>query len=285
VRPLALRRGNEFAVARTMRFGKVVACLVSALFMTAALVSAQPGGDRAVAGQILVKFAPAANANAKAALHQAARGRVLTDVPAFDFALVEVVPGEEAAAMARYRAHPHVLYVERNFIRSVPEPAVHDAGSVVPRDKFFGQQWALHNTGQEFYCIAWLFGDLCLLQGAPDADIDAPEAWEVTTGSPTVTVAVIDTGVDYNHPDLAGHYAGGYDFVSSDFDPFDDHGHGTHVAGTIAASLENYTGTPAAAEGVVGVAPQARILAYKVCAGSTRRRWTTPCRPHGTPAW
>ena len=88
----------------------------------------------------------------------------------------------------------------------------------------------------------------------------------MSTGSPTVTVAVIDTGIDYNHPDLAGHYAGGYDFVHSTFDPLDDHGHGTHVAGTIAASLENLTGSPATAEGVVGVAPQARLLAYKVCA-------------------
>jgi subtilase family serine protease len=81
-----------------------------------------------------------------------------------------------------------------------------------------------------------------------------------------VTVAVIDTGIDYNHPDLASHYAGGYDFVHSTFDPLDDHGHGTHVAGTIAASFENLTGSPATAEGVVGVAPQARLLAYKVCA-------------------
>ena len=105
-----------------------------------------------------------------------------------------------------------------------------------------------------------------LLQGTLDADIDAPEAWEISTGTPAITVAVIDTGVDYTHPDLAAHYAGGYDFVSSDFDPLDDHGHGTHVAGTIAASLGNLTGNPAAAEGVVGVAPQARILAYKVCA-------------------
>ena len=78
-------------------------------------------------------------------------------------------------------------------------------------------------------------------------------------------MAVIDTGVDYTHPDLAANYAGGDDFVFGDGDPMDDHGHGTHVAGTIAASMDNPTGTPAAAEGVVGVAPNARILAYKVC--------------------
>lgn len=71
-------------------------------------------------------------------------------------------------------------------------------------------------------------------------------------------VAVIDTGVDYNHLDLAANYAGGYDFVNKDSNPIDDHGHGTHVAGTVAA-LKN-------GDGVVGVAPEAAIYALKVLA-------------------
>ena len=249
-----------------MRLGKVAACLTLALFAVVALASAQPARGRAVAGQILVTFAPSANANARAAVHRVARGRLLAEIAGRGVALVAVPEGDEAAAIARYRGNPNVLHAERNHIRSVPEPAAHDGVAVVPGDTYFGQQWALHNTGQEFYCIAWVFGDLCLLQGTAGADIDAPEAWDISTGTPAITVAVIDTGVDYTHPDLAAHYAGGYDFVSSDFDPLDDHGHGTHVAGTIAASLGNLTGNPAAAEGVVGVAPQARILAYKVCA-------------------
>ena len=106
---------------------------------------------------------------------------------------------------------------------------------------------------------------LCFYSGTPDADIDAPEAWALTTGDAGVTVAVIDSGIDYTHPDLAPNYDGGYDFVNHDSNPMDDHGHGTHVAGTIAAALNNLTGSPAAAEGVVGVAPRARIRAYKVC--------------------
>jgi subtilisin family serine protease/subtilase family serine protease len=241
-------------------------CLAFALFAAVALASAQPARGRTVAGQVLVTFAPAANANAKAAAHRAAGGRVLTEIAGARVALVSVAPGDEPAAIARYRRNPNVRHAEPNYIRHVPEPAAHDGGAVVPRDTYFGQQWGFHNTGQEFYCIAWIFGDLCFYQGVPDADIDAPEAWAVSTGSPAVVVAVIDTGIDYTHPDLAAHYAGGYDFVSGDFDPLDDHGHGTHVAGTIAAGLENLTGNPGAAEGVVGVAPQARILAYKVCA-------------------
>jgi subtilisin len=72
-----------------------------------------------------------------------------------------------------------------------------------------------------------------------------------------VKVAVIDTGIYYDHPDLLGRYAGGYDFVNDDGDPMDDNGHGTHVAGTIAAVLGNGVG-------VVGVAPSAQIYALKV---------------------
>ena len=136
---------------------------------------------------------------------------------------------------------------------------------MVPGDYSFHEQWALDNTGQAFYCIPWIGTEFCLYSGTADADIDAPEAWAISTGSSNVTVAVIDSGVDYTHPDLTANYAGGHDFVFGDGDPMDDHGHGTHVAGTIAASMNNPTGTPTAAEGVVGVAPNARILAYKVC--------------------
>ena len=79
----------------------------------------------------------------------------------------------------------------------------------MPGDHFFDEQWALHNTGQEFYCFPWIDGqDLCFYVGTPDADIDAPEAWAISTGTPR-HVAVIDTGIDYTHPDLAANYAGG----------------------------------------------------------------------------
>ena len=71
-----------------------------------------------------------------------------------------------------------------------------------------------------------------------------------------VKVAVLDSGIDYNHPDLAANYAGGWDFVNNDGDPFDDNFHGTHVAGTIGARDDD--------AGVVGVAPDARIYALKV---------------------
>jgi len=103
--------------------------------------------------------------------------------------------------------------------------------------------------------------------GSYDADIDAPEAWgvlnELAGGTEEIVVAVLDTGIDYNHPDLTanmwtsleGYH--GYDFVNGDNDPMDDHYHGTHVAGIIAAAGNNGVG-------VAGVSWTAKLMAVKI---------------------
>jgi subtilisin family serine protease len=133
-----------------------------------------------------------------------------------------------------------------------------------PNDPSFGSLWGLNNTGQS--------------GGTADADIDAAEAWDISTGTRATIVAVIDTGVDYNHPDLAANMwrnAGetpgdgidndgngfvddvfGYDFANNDGNPMDDEGHGTHVAGTIGAVGNNGVG-------VTGVNWNTRIMALK----------------------
>ena len=89
--------------------------------------------------------------------------------------------------------------------------------------------------------------------------IGAPQAWTVTRGKETVVVAVVDTGVDYTHPDLVGRVdtANDYDFVNGDSDAMDDNGHGTHVSGIIAATADNNIGG-------AGVAPECKILPVKV---------------------
>ncbi|HKC56504.1 MAG TPA: S8 family serine peptidase, partial [Vicinamibacterales bacterium] len=254
-----------------MRRSRFVLAVVLLVFAFASTSWAQNSrATRFVDGQMLVKFKPGAAASAKADAHRRGGGTTLKEIARTGVQLVSVPAGTEASAIARYRNNPNVLFAEPNYIRSIPTAAGPTAGAaatpVMPGDHNFHEQWGLHNTGQQFLCLPWVFGDLCFYVGTPDADIDAPEAWATSTGSPTVTVAIIDSGVDYTHPDIAPNYAGGQDFINGDLDPMDDLGHGTHVAGIIAAAMNNPTGDPAAAEGVVGVAPNARILAYKVCA-------------------
>lgn len=113
-------------------------------------------------------------------------------------------------------------------------------------DPLLRYEWGLDNTGQT--------------GGKEDADIDAPEAWGITTGVTETLVAVIDTGVDYNHEDLNDGRVRtdiDQDYVNDDDDAMDDHSHGTHVAGTIAAETNNGVG-------VAGVMWQAQILPLKV---------------------
>lgn len=142
-----------------------------------------------------------------------------------------------------------------------------------PDDPYYGQLWGMSNSGQT--------------GGTPDADIDAAEAWDISTGSRDVLVGIIDTGVDRSHPDLAANMWSnpgetgtdgsggdkrsngidddgngfiddwrGWDFVNGDNDPDDDQGHGTHVAGTIGAVGGNGTG-------VTGVCWQVSMVGIK----------------------
>jgi thermitase len=251
-----------------MRFSHalLVAVLFSSAFATSSAAQVGGPGPR-VAGEVLVKFVPGAAAAARADAHRQAGGTVLAEIARTGLQRVAVPGASESAALERYRRNPNVLYAEPNFVRSIPAPVDHAPGSeMVAGDFYFDEQWALRNVGQEFYCLPFLDDELCFYIGTADADIDAPEAWALSMGTPgEIRVAVIDSGIDRTHPELASHYVGGWDFVNGAPDPIDDHGHGTHVSGTIAASVNNLTGTPGAAEGVAGVAPNASLLVYKVC--------------------
>jgi len=164
-----------------------------------------------------------------------------------------------------YRADGAVLAVAPNYLRYP---------SLTPNETRFGEMWGLHNTGQSVPSPVYSTNN----PGTADADIDAPEAWDVmvaagqpntAVGSTSVTVAVIDSGVDYTHPDLSGAMWDatgatpssnfhGYDFANGDTDPYPvNSDHGTHVAGTIAASGNNTIG-------VTGVAYGVQIMALKV---------------------
>lgn len=151
--------------------------------------------------------------------------------------------------VSAYRSDPDVEYAELNYIASIDS---------VPNDPLFPLQWALDNQRQ----IYPESGDYTSPPGTMDSDIDAPEAWDIHTDSSDVVVAVIDTGVDYEHRDLddnmwtdaSGNY--GYNFIKSNYDPMDDHGHGTHCAGIIAAEGDNGID-------ISGVCWNAKIMAIK----------------------
>lgn len=126
---------------------------------------------------------------------------------------------------------------------------------VIPNDEYFSEQWHLHNTGQS--------------GGTPGVDINGPEAWEITTGDPNILIAVIDSGVDSNHPDLIENLVRGYDFVNNDAlaepVPYDVYNsHGTGCSGIMAAKGNNHIG-------VVGVAWDCKIMPVRIYEG--REGW------------
>jgi len=202
-----------------------------------ALLSAAPA-RAAVQEEIIVKRAPGLSAAERADVRADAGVELEAALRLPRTELVRADPGERAEALAALNADPDVLWAEPNLERRV-----------FTTDPYFDDLWGLHNTGQ--VVESW--------PGTADADVDAPEAW-VTSRGDGVDVAVVDTGVQLNHQDLS--VLAGYDFVDGDATASDGHGHGTHVAGTIAA-LENTTA-------VVGVAPGAEILPVRVLDDSGR---------------
>ena len=125
----------------------------------------------------------------------------------------------------------------------------------IPNDSYFNYQWNLHNTGQ-------VINDGHT--GTPDADIDAPEAWDKTLGSSSITIAVVDEGVTSNHPDLPNARQvrlNGSNFSTTvpgnDPSPVSNGDHGNACSGIIAATRNN-------AEGVAGIAPNCKIMPVKI---------------------
>jgi thermitase len=211
----------------------------------------EPDGSRAIRqarrfkpGEVLVKFATGVSASQAASL--AAKGLAIAgEIPSLDIKRLAVPTGQELMWVEQLRDDPGLVFVELNYLAHTAE--------TIPDDPYYTEQWGLPR-------------------------IRAPEAWDLTTGD-DLTIAIIDTGVDLDHPDLAGKLwtnAGeipdngldddengyvddshGWDFVNDDAEPQDDYWHGTHVAGTAAADTDN-------GQGVAGVSWGARIMPLKV---------------------
>ncbi|MFA6257393.1 MAG: S8 family serine peptidase [Candidatus Paceibacterota bacterium] len=151
--------------------------------------------------------------------------------------------------IAELKNDPNVEYAEPNYIRPW--------ASIIPNDTNFSSQWGLNNTT------------------ITTADVSAPEAWNITSGSNSVIVGILDSGIAYNHPDLKNNMWDGsigckdennitiscpnhgWDFVTPDNDPNDDENHGTHVAGIIGAEGNN-------SKGISGVNWNVKLMALKV---------------------
>jgi subtilisin family serine protease len=137
---------------------------------------------------------------------------------------MSVPKGKSAAALARaYAGNPNVSFAEPDYLVKAV---------LTPNDTYYSYQWAMPK-------------------------ISAPTAWDTNTGSSAITIAIVDTGIDSGHADIAGRVVGGYDYVNGDSNPADDNGHGTMCAGVAAANTDN-------AKGVAGLDWSARLLAVKV---------------------
>ncbi len=214
-------------------------------------------GKEAVKGEILVKYKKDAvslkSDDGKISAQLAKQNLKIKDrISKANVAVLKIKDEESVEKkIAELKKDPSVEYVGANYLRKLYNFNTNDPDI----DKL----WGLNNTGQE--------------NGTVDADIDLPEALEIFDSQESVIVAVIDTGVMYDHPDLVnqmwdgnscvinGVTVGcpnhGYDFANDDNDPYPElSAHGTHVAGTIAATHNNN-------EGIVGVSPDVRIMALK----------------------
>jgi|GEM_PF-1058775 len=235
----------------------------NAFLLTAGLVllltSTGPAQDRTgdfVPGEILVKFKSQISPTAVSSLNARLGTRILRALPlirAYHLKITDETPVRDM--VAAYGQSGLVEYAEPNFRRHAYR---------TPNDPRYGELWELHNNGQT--------------GGKAGSDIDAPEAWDIQTGNQNVVVAVLDSGVDYNHEDLAANIwinskeipdngvdddgngyiddRRGWNCVRNNNDPFDDDYHGTHVAGIIGATGNNGIG-------VVGVNWTVRLMPLK----------------------
>ncbi len=247
------------------RAKRSIAALCSFMLLQAAFVvpvalqaDAQQTMPAFVPGELLIKMNPNVQAAAAQDVFNRLRIKPLERLNRSGWIRVKLEGNPVVQQMLpQIKQFPQVMAAEPNYIVQA---------NAIPNDTDFSKLWGLHNTGQS---------------GKAGVDIDAPEAWDnFKSAGNRVVVAVIDSGVDYTHPDLAGRIWGnskevpnnnvdddkngyvddirGWDFVNNDNDPMDDNNHGTHCAGTIAAATNNGQGIA----GVVGTA-DVRIMPLK----------------------
>lgn len=223
----------------------IVASFAAAVMALGGITVAAPGNAAAesspIAGQIMVKFRDNAAAPGVLRQHGLSQGPAIGSTGAH---LIKVPAGKETQLIGALSRNPAVEYAE-------PDELV----TATTDDTFFDRQYALHNEGQPFWNTA---EDIFVPAGKPNADVDAVEAWTTATGS-EVRVAIIDSGVAFNHEDISEQVVARINFSDKKIEAeedYDRYGHGTHVAGIVAAKHNSV--------GVAGVCPECDILDVKV---------------------
>ena len=220
----------------------VIASLATALLGFGAVTAAGPGNaatePQPATSQIIVKFRDTGAAAGLLRQQGLSSGAVIGSTGA---EVIKVPAGQESSLIDTLRRNPAVEYAE-------PDEVV----TAATNDQYFPRQYALQNTGQSFTNTA---STLTVPAGTADADVDAVEAWKLTTGR-DIRVAVLDSGVATDNADINPKVVLRANFSSAATNE-DNYGHGTHVAGIVAASYDNTAG-------VAGTCPDCTILAGKV---------------------
>ena len=199
-------------------------------------------------GEVLVRFRAGVSQQAKSLLVDALGGKRKQALRGESQVEKLELPARQdpLTAALQLRLNPQIEFAEPNFLIAKDD--------ITPNDPRFAEQWALSNTGQN--------------GGQFGSDIQMPSAWHTTTGSPSAVVAVIDSGIDFNHPDLANNKwtnqlpspsgdLNGWDFITDSNEITDEQGHGTAIAGIIAAQGDNGIG-------VSGVMWRASLMSLRV---------------------